>query len=397
MGTPDRGVALPAAINNRPELALLLTIARVDLDPSRQTAMQDLLAGPLDWECLLSMAVQHGLEPLLFLHLHRIAPQFAPQEFMQALRADCKTIAARNLILASRLKSVSAHLRSRKIEHIAYKGPLLAETYFGNCALRVSYDLDILVQPSQFEAARDALGEIGFSDKNGLSAGQQAMSFRFGFEHSFTAPGGVDLDLHWRVVQKFKSSSLDMEGVWQRATSAHAWGCEMPTLCPEDLLVALCLHAGHHGWMQLSHLCDIAQLFQVHLQLDWDIVRRHLGDSNTTRIVYVSLHLLEKYWQANIPGDLKAAILADPNVARLARRIQSEIWPSSRPALTTSSLRWLWDRSSGVDLADRLRLLTGTFFCPAIEDVEMFRLPRILATLYPGLRALRLAFKYSLS
>ena len=171
-----------------------------------------------------------------------------------------------------------------------------------------------------------------------------------------------------------------MEGVWQRATSAHAWGCEMPTLCPEDLLVALCLHAGHHGWMQLSHLCDIAQLFQVHPQLDWDIVRRHLGDSNTTRIVYVSLHLLEKYWQANIPGDLKAAILA-----------------SSRPALTTSSLRWLWDRSSGVDLADRLRLLTGTFFCPAIEDVEMFRLPRILAPLYPGLRALRLAFKYSLS
>lgn len=388
---------MPVAANNSPELALLLTIARVELLPSEKSVLGDLLAGPLDWEFLLSMAAQHGLEPLLFHHLHLFEDGIVPTRIMQALREDCKIIAGRNLILASRLKDISAHLRSREIEHIAYRGPLLAEVYYGSCTLRVFRDLDILVQATKVEAARDALSEIGFRDKCGLSASQQGASFRFGFEHPFTATGGLDLDLHWRLVQKFKARSLDMAGIWKRVTMASLWGHEVPTFCAEDLAVALCLHAGHHGWIQLSHMCDIAQLFRIHPQLDWDIVGSHLGDSNTTRIVYVSLYLLQQYWDSQIPEVLKARISSDPHAARLARRIQTEIWPSRSPALTTSSLRWMLDRSAGEALADRTRLLMGSFFCPAVEDFEIFRLPLILAPLYPGLRALRLAYKYASS
>jgi len=94
---------------------------------------------------------------------------------------------------------------------------------------------------------------------------------------------------------------------------------------------------------------------------------------------------------------MMARISADPHVARLAGRIQTEIWSSPNPALTTSSLRWLLDRSAGEDLRDRLRLLLGSVFCPAVEDFELFRLPQFLAPLYPGLRVLRLAYKYASS
>jgi hypothetical protein len=37
--------------------------------------------------------------------------------------------------------------------------------------------------------------------------------------------------------------------------------------------------------------------------------------------------------------------------------------------------------------------LAGSFFCPAVEDFEVFRLPLVLSPLYPGLRVLRLAYK----
>jgi hypothetical protein len=381
-------------VKNSPELALLLAIARVELDPSHDAALAELLARPLDWDHLLRMAAHHGLEPLLFHHLHAYSREVVPGRATEALRESCKLIAGRNLLLAARLRDISAHLRARQIAHIAYRGPLLAEGYYGNLALRVYRDLDILVQPAGVEAARDALTEIGFTDKTGLSAAQQAASFRYGFEHPFTAQGGVDLDLHWRLVQKFKARRLDMEGIWKRVTMAAFWGGEVPTFCAEDLAVSLCLHAGHHGWQQLSQMCDLAQLFQVHPQLDWEIVRSHLGDSNTRRIVYVSLRLLKEHWEAQIPEDLMHMISADPHVARLAGRIQREIWPSPSPALTTSGLGWMLERSSGEDLADRLRLLAGSFLCPAVEDFELFRLPPMLTPLYPGLRVLRLAFKY---
>jgi hypothetical protein len=385
---------LSEAVKNPPELALLLTIARVELRAEDERALGDLLAGVIDWDLLLALAAHHSLEPLLFHHLLALGPQAVPARVTESLRGNAKIIAGRNLLLASRLKEISAHLRAREIEHIAYRGPLLAETYYGNCALRVYRDLDILVRPETVEAARDALAEIGFHDKTGLRPSQQAASFQFGFEHPFTAPGGVDLDLHWRLMQRFKARSLDMEGIWKRLKLVPFWGGEVPTLCAEDLAVALCLHAAHHGWQQLSQMCDLAQLFRVHPRLDWEIVRSHLGDSNTRRMVYVSLALLETHWDAEIPEELRARIDGDRHVARLAGRIQREIWPSPSPALTTSSLGWMLDRTSGEDLADRLRLLAGSFFCPAVEDFELFRLPRMLTPLYPGLRVLRLAWKF---
>ncbi|MGB8030139.1 MAG: nucleotidyltransferase family protein [Terracidiphilus sp.] len=387
---------MPVALSSRPELTLLRTVARVELIPSEQDLLHNLLAGPLDWEHLLDLAFWHGLEPLLFLHLNQYAAGTVFPKIMQALRQLCKTIARNNLILASNLQSISAQLRSRKIEHIVYKGPLLAVVYYGNCGLRVSCDLDIIVPPQKLEAARDALGEIGFSDKKGLNAAQQAASFRFGFEHTFVAAGGLDLELHWGVVPKYISPSLDMAGIWKRVKMAPFFNCEVPTFCPEDLLVALCLHAGQHEWIQLSHFCDIAQLLLVHPQLDWDIVRSHLGDSNTTRTVYVSLRLLHQHWRAQIPEEMMARISADQHVVHLADRIQTQLWPSTGSVLrqVKSNLRWLLDRSSGEDVGDRLRFLEGTILTPTLDDFELFKLPKILVALYPGLRALRLVCKY---
>ncbi len=379
---------------NSPELELLFLVARVELPAETESAVRALAGAGPDWERVLVLAARHGLEPLLYHHLHALGGEGVPASAMQALREEAKIVGGRNLLLASRLKAISAHLRARGIEHIAYRGPLLAEDYYGNSALRVFRDLDILVRPEQVEATRDALAEIGFNDKLGLRATQQAASFRWGFEHPFTAAGGVDLDLHWRLMQRFKARSLDMERIWRRAVMTPFWGGEVPTLSAEDLAVALCLHAAHHGWLQISQMCDLAQLFRVHPRLDWEIVRSHLGDSNTRRMVYVSLRLLETHWEAEIPEDLRAQIEGDGHVARLADRIQREIWPSPSPALTTSSLSWMLERTSGEDLADRLRLLAGSFFCPAVEDVEAFRLPRALTPLYPGLRVLRLAAKF---
>jgi hypothetical protein len=222
---------------------------------------------------------------------------------LQTLRDSCKLIALRNLLLSAKLREISAHLTSLQIEHIAYKGPLLAEIYGGNGALRTYRDLDLLVPQKVLGAVRDALREIGFLDRYGLTEAQQAASFRSGFEHSFTSREGIDLDVHWHVVQEFKSRALDMDGIWARRTVIPLLGQDVPALSPEDLLIVLCLHAGHHGWTQLSHMCDLAQLFRVHGEFDWEIVRGHLGDSNTRRIVCISLHLLEMHWHVDSQRD----------------------------------------------------------------------------------------------
>jgi hypothetical protein len=188
-----------------------------------------------------------------------------------------------------------------------------------------------------------------------------------------------------------------MTGIWKRMQRARIFDCELPAFCPEDLLVALCLHTGQHEWVQLSHYCDLAQLLAAHSELDWDIVYSHMGDSNTKRIIHVCLYLLHQHWHARIPHRMMVSISADPHVARLAKRIENEMWPYPESMMLRSEISWLLDRSAGEDLSDRWGLLVGMLFSPTQVDFETFRLPQALVSLYPGMRALRLARKYSTS
>jgi hypothetical protein len=386
---------MPGTPIHGPEQILLRTVARLTLNSDERRLLCDLVAGPLAWEYVIATAGWHGLEPLLFQHLVQSATGFVPPATMQMLRDKCQAIARNNLSLAKKLQYVSAHLSAHGIEHIVFKGPLLAETYYGNWALRVSHDLDIIVRPALLGSARDVLSEIGFRDSHGYTAAQQAASFRYGFEHSFTGDGGFELDLHWRVVPKFSARSLDMAEVWRRATTAQLFDSKVPTFCPEDLLVALCLHAGQHDWSQMSHFCDMAQVLMVHPELDWDIVRSHLGDSGSRRVVSVSFELLQRHWQVPLPEEMLVMVAGDSQVADLADRIEREIWPSPGEAGVQSNLRWILDRSAGEDLLDRLRYMTGLLLNPTLDDFDVFKLPQSLAPLYPGLRAVRLGHKYA--
>jgi hypothetical protein len=382
-------------VNFSPELQLLIIIARVELRPGDESAISNLLSASLDWDRLLTLATCHGLEPLLFDHLSEQPASLVPVKVMQSLRVGSRETAQRGMILASRLQGISDHLDSRNIEHILYKGPLLAEVYYGNCALRVFHDLDVIVPPGKTALTRDALAQIGFADRYGLNEAQQAASFRFGSQHLFTAPGGLALDLHWRIIPKSISRSLDTVGIWKRVTMAPFFGRDVPTLCPEDMLVVLCLHAGQHEWARLSTLCDIGQLLLHHPELKWEVVRSHLCDSNTIRMVHVSLLLVGQHRPIQIPPDFAARISADQHAAGLAEQIQSELWPA--PELEVSKLsqiRWLMARTAGENLDDRLRFLIGNMLGPTLSDFESFKLPRILFTLYPVLRAFRLAYKY---
>jgi hypothetical protein len=83
-------------------------------------------------------------------------------------------------------------------------------------------------------------------------------------------------------------------------------------------------------------------------------------------------------------------IAKDAYIDGLARRVAEEIWPSPAPTLNTSSLRWLLARTAGESLLDRAQLVLGSVLCPAIEDFDAYRLPLLLAPLYPFLRVWRL-------
>ncbi|HVZ61904.1 MAG TPA: nucleotidyltransferase family protein [Terriglobales bacterium] len=348
----------------------------------------------INWPRLQEMAAWHGLLPLLSKYLESFAPGEIPGQVQRAMREQSRQAGLRNLLLASELLGISHHLNSKGIEHLAYKGPVLASQLFGTLGLRVSGDIDLLVPESQRLQAREALEGFGFVDANQFSESQLAAVFHYGFEHSFRRRG-VEVDLHWRPVSRFASPSLDEKGIWQRAIAVPFSGQNIRTFSPEDLLVALCLHAAGHEWAILSNFCDIGLLLNANPAMRWEIVRRHLADTNTRRMFLVSMCLVSRHWSPLIPHDLAAEIAADREVANIANKIENGVWPESGLGLVFQKpLRWAWERTRGEAARDRLRYIAGVTIGPTIIDFETFKLPRPLIPLYPVLRGARLGLKY---
>ena len=343
----------------------------------------------LDWDQVFCLADFHGLLPLAFEFISRNGLQM-PHEVLNRFQEASHGVAAQNLALAAELLRVTAEFECRGIDYLAYKGPLLASDLYGNLALRISSDLDIVVRKSQAERVCQSLQGIGFLDKNGLSAEQRSAVFRYGFEHSFRNAAGVEIDLHWRIVPEFVSPSLNDEVMWSRAVMRPLCGRSIRTFSPEDLFFILCLHAGQHEWAQLSLFSDLHRVLQIHHELRWDIVLQHLADPNTERTVLVTLQILNAFWNADVPEQLRNRIDGDPQVQRIVHHV-TRGWASME--VPHGSLAWMMERTAEEPAAARLRYVAGVALKPTEIDYVTFKLPQRLSFLYPVLRTIRLALK----
>ena len=74
----------------------------------------------------------------------------------------------------------------------------------------------------------------------------------------------------------------------------------MRTLCDQDLMLVLCVHAAKHAWKQISWLCDIVQLARSR-QLDWAALQAKAEGLGIMRIVAVTFLLAHKLLGAAVP------------------------------------------------------------------------------------------------
>ena len=56
----------------------------------------------------------------------------------------------------------------------------------------------------------------------------------------------VPIDMHWNLDLSIANLPIDVDGVWERATSGMLAGVGVYALSPEDLLLHLCTHLAFH-------------------------------------------------------------------------------------------------------------------------------------------------------
>jgi len=382
----------PAATGRfRAELELLLAATSPPAGSARTLRLENCIDQPLDWDFVLRLADAHGLAPLLFWSTQKFQ-HAVPTAHLATLRLQYQRNARKNLLLSHMLVEVQERLQCAGVPSLAWKGPSLAVCAYRDIALREFSDLDLFVPRKQIQRAKEILLSSGFRPALQLTAAQERLYLKLDNEFPFhRGPHENILELQWRLAPHFYAVDFDLERLFERAIVAQIGDVECRTLCPEDLLLTLCVHAAKHGWGRLNWITDVAWLLGTQ-NLDWLHVQHEAEAVGIERILLVTLALTRHFYATSLPRMAQMQIADCLEVQRLTLQMADRI--IHQRALDISSpeyfllmchVRERW--------RDRVRLLRRLAFMPGPGEWTKISLPRALAPFYLVIRAFRLSGK----
>ncbi|MDQ3982881.1 MAG: nucleotidyltransferase family protein, partial [Actinomycetota bacterium] len=184
----------------RAEQRVLCLAARTQLDGEEERRLVELLRSGIEWERLWTEAASHEVLPLVAASLRGSRDGIeTPAGWAARAQRPLYATLVRNTALVEDLTAVSSALDAAGVDCLAVKGVVLAETVYGNLALRPAADIDILVHPADLPAARSVLGSLGFH------RGAEPLSEEWTHSHHdprylrTSARGDVCLELHWAL------------------------------------------------------------------------------------------------------------------------------------------------------------------------------------------------------
>jgi len=353
------------------------------------------LRKPVCWKLLFDLAEGHGALPLLYQALVDVENDFVdivPPEQKSPLEQRYQTNLHKALFLSCELIRIVDRLSALGIEAMPYKGLALAETIYGDIALRQSGDIDLLIRPQDLPRIRDAVGELGYTPHMALSEAEERAYLKSGYEYAFDGAAGPNLlEVQWAIQPRFYAIDFDMAGLFQRAVTVRVAGHLMRTPSSEDLLLALSAHAAKHVWGRLVWLCDMARIMNLSV-LNWSWIGSQAKTLGMVRILRVTMLLANQLLGAAIPGAAQESLPEDPGAVALADEIQAHIVSESSHNVESLAYFRLMMRLRERP-ADRLRFLQRLVFTPGPSEWQAVRLPGPLFPLYRLVRLSRLVAK----
>jgi len=351
--------------------------------------LRSLLQRPLNWEALVQLAEQQGVVPILYRSLTSLGSEVPPATLAQ-LKQGYETNLRRTLLLARELIRILDRFDALAIDVLPYKGVALAETLYGDIALRQAGDIDLLVRASDFSRIKATLQDLGYTPHLPLSQPEERAYLGSGYECAFDSILGRNLlEVQWALQPRFYAVDFAMESVFRRAIPVNVAGRNMKTPSAEDLFLILALHAAKHVWGRLIWLCDIAQIVKSPA-LNWDWISETATFLGIVRILQVTLVLTNRMLGVAIPAAAEKSLSADSAALTLADEIAPQIGRSKPQNVESLSYFRLMMRLRE-RRADRIRFLRRLAFTPGPGEWKSVRLPASLFPLYRLVRLGRLA------
>jgi len=354
------GVATPAFDT---EFRLVLACSRL---PADEVSVRYLACQVENWEKVLKYAEWHELTPLI---CHALIDSGCPlsSSMSENLVRKVRKNAQKNLLLTAELLRIMRALVAENIRAIPYKGPVQAESTYGNLAMRSFCDLDILVAGEDVQRTLSVMHELGYRGEYSFTPTQETKYLRSACEYNFLHESNqVRVEIHWQVVPAQLGLTIEFNRLWSRTKFLPIGSSRLRVLSPEDAVLVLSLHGFKHLWSCLKWVCDIATLPSSSDDLDWSYVLDEADRIGAVRVVLVALFLANQMYQSPLPDPIRLRLRRDPVAVSIAREIVS----SYAPGASVSRLKaWLLMLRAHSGLRLRVTYVARTLLDPATEEV----------------------------
>lgn len=222
----------------------------------------------------------------------------------QQLRTSHRAAMAWALTVDRTLVELSTAFEAAGVELLALKGPVLAHLAYPDPAWRSYGDLDLLVRTEEWSTACAVLEAEGYV--RDLPEPRRGFSARFGKAASFSAPGGLSVDLHRTLALGPFGLWLSPDDLFDRTAPFGLGGRTIRRL--DD--TALLAHAAAHavlGWTPplLLPLRDAVQVAGTR-PVDWARLEEDAARWRLTAVVQAAFRTARDVLGAEVPKGAEA-------------------------------------------------------------------------------------------
>lgn len=252
-----------------------------------------------------------------------------------------------------------------KISFTSLKGPLLSYRIYRDPAVRISHDIDILIEITAIVPVMKILIENGFHLTEGSvwpqkKAQQELVTSAIHHLSFYNNEFECCVEVHWILMQELPVSlKRQREIIAANLTEIDFAGRKFTVLTKEFELLFLLIHGARHGWSRLKWLIDINEYPMA--EMNYSKFEQLVKQLNAGRIIGQTNYLLGKFFNSSLPlkGDDRLA----ENFTRYAlQSIDGELKVKLSTREMIGNYRYLWLMFPGFYY--KFRLVTGSLFRP---------------------------------
>lgn len=325
--------------NPAPEDKLLFLLTRQDFQAAhRQAALDICRQYPLNWTAVFETANLHGVAPLVYVNLRQFPalPNGIPPNVAARFRRRLMHNMADSQRLAQNLSRAVAFFAARSIPVMLIKGMALDLLVYHQPYYTVLNDADLVLGVERSRIPPRQLAEFAaFFHQTGLE-------YDF-FEHHDVTMNGV--------------LPVDFRQIWADAVKAGFNGQSVRVMCPEDMLISLCINSCRKRYFRLKALCDIAETISHYPALNWPKLAAKARAYDCRAIVYAALFITRLTTGCNLPPGFLAALQVNPVQAAVIRGLARQM--SLRAFASLQNRPGLFGKSVGLSLVLPYATLRG--------------------------------------